>query len=1241
MSGKINDLTLENYIKYFILISTILISSCSTHRVQYGKGVKKPVSIEENTVNLSHQFFLIGDAGNADEPKSIETLALLKNRIEKADSASTLLFLGDNIYPNGMPAEKDSDERKQAEIKLQNQIDLLQNYKGNMIFIPGNHDWYHGLKGLQEQEKFVKDKIGKKKSFLPRKSCGIDHNDINEKLAMIVIDSQWFLEDWDRYAQINEECDIKTREDFLEEFESYLNKYQNQTTIVAIHHPVMSNGTHGGQFSLRKQLFPLESDIPLPVFGSIINFIRKTSGISPQDIQNNVYRTLTDRIITLLEDRNNVIFVSGHEHNLQYIQKDNIKQIISGSGSKTEAARAIYENDFSYGGNGYAVLSVYEKGNSIVNYYGNENGEEKLLFTHEVISTPEEVKAYVFNPDFSEKKETQIYTNDLTNKSKGYKFFFGEHYRNYYSLPIQATVLDLTMHKGGLSPVRSGGGHQSRSLRLVNPEGKEYVMRAVKKSATRFLQAVAFKDQYVEKDFENTYTEEFLLDFYTTTHPFYPFVIGELAAPLGLYHSNPQLFYIPKQNVLQEFNEEYGDELYMVEERPMKKFSDEASFGKPDDIIGTDELLANIRSDEKYKIDEKMYIRARLFDMLLGDWDRHSDQWRWAEFEENGSVVYRPIARDRDQVFPKYDGFLLNLVMRIPALKHMQPFTENIRNVKWFNMEPYPMDLAFTKNSTKKDWIAEASYIIENLTDEIIDNSFQNLPDEVKDGNLGEIKKTLKIRKPKLIDYAEEYYKVLSRTVLLTGTDKDDKFVITRLPKGETKVQIYRLKKNVEELFFEKNYFKHETKEIWIYGLNDKDIFEVSGKPQNPITLRLIGGMNADTYSVENGRKVRIYDFYDKKDDLTQAKKARKYLSNDYELNSYDYRKPHYNKFTGLPSAGYNPDDGVKLGMNFTYTVNGFDRNPFTRKHNLSANYYFATGGYEVTYTGTFAKFIGKWNLELMAGFTSPTFSTNFFGYGNETETYEDELGMDYNRVRMQVLKISPSIYKVGRNNTRFTLKTGFEDILVSRTEGRITEFSPEINPEVFDHQYFGEAGAKFTFRNYDNLSLPTMGMLLELEGYWKTNLDDTKKSFPYLAGALGFTHKITTNEILTFATLFRGKTIFNDEFEFHQAATVGGDMDLRGYRQGRFSGRHSFSQSSDLRLMIGKTKNTFIPMKFGILLGYDYGRIWIDDENSTKWHTSYGGGIWLNGVGIVTGKVNYFYGDDGGRISAGLNFAF
>jgi hypothetical protein len=91
-------------------------------------------------------------------------------------------------------------------------------------------------------------------------------------------------------------------------------------------------------------------------------------------------------------------------------------------------------------------------------------------------------------------------------------------------------------------------------------------MRALKKSAIVYLQAMAFKDQYIEGAFDDTFTESLLLDFYTGSHPYAPFVTGSLSDAVDLYHTNPVLYYVPKQNALQGFNEEFGNELYMIEE---------------------------------------------------------------------------------------------------------------------------------------------------------------------------------------------------------------------------------------------------------------------------------------------------------------------------------------------------------------------------------------------------------------------------------------------------------------------------------------------------------------------------------------------------------------------------------------------------------------------------------------------------------------------------------------------------
>jgi hypothetical protein len=64
--------------------------------------------------------------------------------------------------------------------------------------------------------------------------------------------------------------------------------------------------------------------------------------------------------------------------------------------------------------------------------------------------------------------------------------------------------------------------------------------------------------------------------------------------------------------------------------------------------------------------------------------------------------------------------------------------------------------------------------------------------------------------------------------------------------------------------------------------------------------------------------------------------------------------------------------------------------------------------------------------------------------------------------------------------------------------------------------------------------------------------------------------------------------------------------------------------------------------MSYGILGGFDYGRVWLPDEYSNAWHRSYGGGLWLNSLGVVTARLTYFKSEiDNARIAFGLGFGF
>ena len=1211
--------------------SGMFLVSCASENVRYGKNVKNTPVERINQEKIAHRFYLIGDAGNADQQSAKAILDQFKTHLDSADSNSTVIFLGDNIYPKGLPKE-DGRERETAIEKLDDQINLVKNFKGKTIFIPGNHDWYSkGIIGLKEQQDYIISKLNDKSAFLPKNSCAIDSKKVTKDITLIIIDTEWFLADWDKNPGINEKCDIKTREDFFSEFESELHKNQNKTAVVALHHPLIDHGSHGGYYSLEKQIFPLENKFPLPILGTGLNLARATGGITHQDLSNANYRNLSSRLKTLLANRDNVVVVSGHDHNLQYIEDGKIRQIISGAGSKNEAAAAIGSNDFSYGNNGYAVLNISQTGDASVSYFGRENNQEKLLFRKQILENSE-YSPPQYPSKFPAETTSSVYPKSFTQKSRIYEFLWGKNYRENYSTAVKVPTLQIDTLFGGAKPSRSGGGHQTNSLRLDTPQG-EYVIRALKKSGVRFLQSVAFKNQYIEDDFSGGFADQFLLDFYTSSHPYTALAIGDLSQAVGVKHTNPSLVFVPKQNSLGKFNQNFGDELFYLEARPAETKENGM------EILGTEEVIKLLGKDEKYKIDEKSYIRARLFDLLIGDWDRHYDQWKWEQKQEGHFIYLSPVPKDRDQAFVRYDGVLTQFFLDFPGLRHMQSFDEKIKNLKWFNMEPYPLDLAFTKASSEKDWLEEAEFIQNHLHSEIIDSAFKKLPKEVQNSDTEIIKKNLEIRKKDLQKYASEYYKILQKTVLLTGTNKKDKFVINRLPKKETEVKIYRDKNNGEELVFEKKYSRDQTKEIWMYGLGDDDQFEVRGKQNNPIKIRLLGGLNNDLYTINEGKKVHIYDYRSKKNTFS-SKTGKITLSDDYALNEYQYTKPKYDVFFTTLNFGYNPDDGVIIGLNTSWTKKGFNQNPFSSKHNLKTNYFTLSNGYEIRYEGIFPRTVGNWFYQLDAGYTDSQYIRNYFGNGNLTENDHANFEEKYYRVRAGEFYVAPSI-NWRKNASLFSAKLIYEALKIEKTENRRIALPNIVNENVFSTNYFAGIELGFHFENVNKKVNPSLGMKFDTQFTYRQNLNNSEKKLPTFETGLGFTHYLTKNEKLTFSTYAKAKWLLSNDYEFYQMATLGGNENLRGFRFDRFYGKRSFYQSSDLRWSIGNFRNAIVPLNIGIFGGFDYGRVWLPNEISNKWHTSAGAGIWLNALDMVAIQTSYFLSSDEGRFIVGFGMKF
>ena len=552
------------------IFSVFLAFSCATVEPKYRDG--EPKSNFNYPVNkeIEKSFYLIGDGGYSPPGGTSLGLIAFKTFLDSVNrDENYTIFLGDNIYPDGMPPEN-SSEREAAEYRLDAQLDAIENYKGKVVVIPGNHDWYNEkLEGLERQKDYLKNKFEDDLIWSPEIGCGLESIEISENIQLIVIDSQWYLEDWDRNPKINDNCEqIKTREAMFLELQSEIEKNQNKTVVVALHHPVYTNGVHGGQYTIDRHIYPSQKKIPLPILGSLATLIRTTGGVSIQDAQNNRYKSLANRLSTIAQGSERLIFASGHEHSLQYIEHDSVRQVVSGSGSKASYATLSNDGVFAYNGQGFAVLDIFKDGSSWISFYGNEDNKPKLLFQKEVLKTPVPFEFKDYPDSFPQTMTTSIYRESETDKSPVHKTVWGERYRELYGTDVTFKVADLDTLYGGLEVVREGGGHQTVSLRVKDSVGREYNIRRVRKDALRFLQTVAFKNQPVEGKLENTVAENLLTDFYTAAHPYGFLAIPTLSKAAGVYHTNPEVFYLPKQESLGKYNSIHGDDIYMIVERP-------------------------------------------------------------------------------------------------------------------------------------------------------------------------------------------------------------------------------------------------------------------------------------------------------------------------------------------------------------------------------------------------------------------------------------------------------------------------------------------------------------------------------------------------------------------------------------------------------------------------------------------------------------------------------------------------
>ena len=340
-------------------------------------------------------------------------------------------------------------------------------------------------------------------------------------------------------------------------------------------------------------------------------------------------------------------------------------------------------------------------------------------------------------------------------KGNGLKNFMqGKNYRQAWATPVKVPIVFLDTLKGGVKIVEEGGGKQTHSLRLKASDGTLYSLRSINKDPTPLVPDIA----------RDLGLKNIIIDGISAQHPYGALLSAPLSEVAGVLHTHPQLYYLPKQKTFEKFTEAYGNKLYYLEYETEGKVNWTA-VEDVTEIVDTDDLQElKLKFKEGVSIDKAAFVRARLFDLLIGDWDRHAKQWGWVLQKRDSSFFATPLAGDRDNAFFTIDGILPAILTNRNIQPMVRPYDEDI---DYMGGLVYPVDVYFLRNTSEEIFVEQAKFLQTVLTDEKIEKAFEAWPSEINQLNKKEIKKNLKIRRDNLVKYARKFRKEIDKRELL------------------------------------------------------------------------------------------------------------------------------------------------------------------------------------------------------------------------------------------------------------------------------------------------------------------------------------------------------------------------------------------------------------------------------------------------------------------------------------------
>jgi hypothetical protein len=1190
----------------------------------------------QNTPQVDYTLYLIGDCGEPtinDAPIG----GVLRKMVETSGENTTVVYLGDNIYPFGLP-DVGHLGRERAERILNTQIDWIKGTQAKGIFIPGNHDWQHwnrnGWEFVANQQAFIDSVKEENIRLLPQNGCpGPVELHLTNQVVLLVIDSQWLLHAYDKPGE-ESDCFAKDAAGFMIMLDDAMVRNRGKRVVIVGHHPVISYGDHGGIFSFQDHVFPFldlhrNAYVPLPVIGSLYPFYRNVFGHS-QDIKHPNYKQFSLMIQSMLARHPGSVYAAGHEHALEHIVRDSVHYVVSGSGSKTGYVKKGRFADYAKGVKGFVKLEMYKNGRARLEYWqaDNDNKEGKLVHEDNLVS----VRSLQQDEYVSGDRRTgtvKVAASHQYAAGKARQFFLGRNYRDAWGKDIDVPIFYLSSEKGGLRVLQKGGGQQTLSLRLADSTGREYVLRTIEK----------FPEGAIPEMFRKTFAQDLVQDQISASHPYAALIVPHLASAAGIYHTNPKIVFIADDPDLGMYRKDFTNTLALFEERPADDWSDKAYFGNSKKIVNTSKVIEKLKKDSETRVDQRFVARNRLFDIWIGDWDRHDDQWRWAEVKIDGKEVYRPIPRDRDQAFFVNEGKLAKIWSRRWALPKFEGFDDHVNWASGLSFNARFFDRTFLNAIDEEDWVEQAKELQKLLTDEAIENAVRKWPKEIYELDGARIIRNLKSRREELVEYARSHYEFLSKQVDVVGSDRKEIFEIKRKTDGDLEVDVFKVnKKGEKDKVYDRTFRKHETREVHIYGQGEEDQFLIEGDVPSSMLVRIIGGPGRDSINDQSrvqgwGKRTRFYDNAGTNAIVSRGEVKDK-TSGDPYVNLYNRKSFKYNRLAPLIFGNFNPDDGLFFGGGFLYQNEGFRKNPFKQRHIFLASIAPRTNSYNFLYRGDFTDVFGKWGFSIDADIKAPNYVNNFFGMGNETRfdrsiddnpAYRVDDEIDYYRFRFAEGRLETFLTRRVGGTSVFSIGPVIQRIEVEEIgdKDRYIQdvFAPSLPYNLFEepNTYVG-AGSSLVIDNRNSPRLTTRGAYLSLAGRAMMGLDDRANDFVSLEGAVAFYHSFNSPKWLTFALRFGGGKTFG-EYDFYQAQILSGRTELRGFRKTRFYGDSKIFANGEVRARLATVRTYLFPASLGVLAFHDVGRVWYENPDdidpsagreSTQWHRGFGGGIWF-----------------------------